>query len=127
MGKLFTEFDTDKDGSLDPDELQKMMKTKAVSDAFGEGVDTGVLLQRLDQNGDGKLSWEEFMCICDLVLEDDFKVGDEVQYLFAEKKWIDTKTKLVEKTAGKITGVMIDLVPDEWFGHTLAERQRLLR
>jgi len=125
---LFTEFDTDKDGSLDPAELQAMMNTKAVSDAFGERVDRGVLMQRPDLNGDGKLSWEKFKCIKNLVLEDHFQFGDDVQYM-SRQGWIDTKITGVRRITGATTiiGVMIDVMPGVWFGQTLAERQRLLR
>ena len=62
LRRLFDEFDQDKSGHITPDELRKL-----IDDAgFGEEVTEAEikdLIARVDTDGDGKISFDEFLAV----------------------------------------------------------------
>ena len=62
MRKAFREIDVDGDGSIDRTELRTHLAVVGKATAFSEAELTEMIKQ-LDENGDGKIQYEEFLAL----------------------------------------------------------------
>lgn len=62
MRKVFDQFDTSKDGSLDALELRCALRVALGVDVSASDVDR--LIGQIDNDGNGVLNFDEFMGIC---------------------------------------------------------------
>lgn len=57
--KAFAHYDKDQSG-VDSGELEKMLKDAKIGNGFTRGIWAGKIIEKMDGNGDGKISWQEF-------------------------------------------------------------------
>ncbi len=56
----FNAYDANQDGGIDRDELIQLLTDAGVGGRLTRGLWASAILQRLDADGDGKISWDEF-------------------------------------------------------------------
>jgi Ca2+-binding EF-hand superfamily protein len=60
MKKLFDEYDANADGKIDKGELSQLLKDADIGNALTRGTWVKGIIEKLDQNGDKAISWDEF-------------------------------------------------------------------
>lgn len=60
MRKLFDTYDKDGDQKIGGDELEALLKDASIGNSFTRGMWVKGILEKLDQNGDKKIDWDEF-------------------------------------------------------------------
>ncbi len=60
MRKLFETYDRDGDDSVSGDELVQLLKDAGVGNSLTRGAWVKGIVKALDQDGDQKISWDEF-------------------------------------------------------------------
>ena len=60
MKKLFDAYDGNADGKIDKSELSRLLKDADVGNSLTRGAWTKGILEKLDQNDDQAIAWEEF-------------------------------------------------------------------
>lgn len=60
MKKLFEAYDTDGDGKIGADDLEKLLKDVDLGNSFTRGMWVKGILSKLDESGDKKIDWAEF-------------------------------------------------------------------
>jgi Ca2+-binding EF-hand superfamily protein len=116
--ELFRKMDTDKNGSLDINEVRKMMKAETVQKAFGECITAEDVFRRMDENGDGQVDFWEFRTALEMR---PFKVGEKVLYCSGQE-WIPTEISAVDRTGA----CQVAAKPDYWI-QSPAEQRQLIR
>lgn len=58
--KLFDNYDADGDGNIDKAELGKLLKDVDIGNTFTRGAWVRGIIDKLDANADGVISWDEF-------------------------------------------------------------------
>lgn len=60
--KLFLEYDADKNGLASKDEIKRLLDDAHVDlgTFIGNGMVAGAIIDEMDTNGDGQLSWDEY-------------------------------------------------------------------
>jgi Ca2+-binding EF-hand superfamily protein len=56
----FDEFDANRDGFVDRDELKQLLDAAGVGNLFTRGLWADGILAEVDLDGDGRISWNEF-------------------------------------------------------------------
>ncbi len=60
MRKLFDAYDTNKDQKISAGELEGLLEDAGIGNAFTRGAWIKGIIQKLDQNGDKLIDWDEF-------------------------------------------------------------------
>ena len=107
LWKLFTLFDTNKDGALERDELKAILCRDGSGRPFS-GQDADEFIAQFDEDGDGKISIEEFCKACSTV-DDPSAFDDAIQLAKASEEAKVTLT-CVSVSSGK---VMISVRPSD--------------
>jgi serine/threonine protein kinase len=113
---LFKELDKDNSGYLDINEIKDMLRRPLVAEVM-EGMTPEKLMAELDNNGSGRVSWDEFRKYCDNRFNGEtavngFRAGDDVEYYSAtHTSWVPTKVTGVHPPSSSI---MIECKPGAW-------------
>jgi Ca2+-binding EF-hand superfamily protein len=60
MKKLFDAYDFNKDGKIDKSELHQLLKEANIGNTLTRGAWVTGIMEKLDQNADKAISWDEF-------------------------------------------------------------------
>jgi Ca2+-binding EF-hand superfamily protein len=60
MKKLFDAYDANSDGKIDKGELTQLLKDADIGNALTRGAWVKGIIDKLDQNADKAISWDEF-------------------------------------------------------------------
>jgi len=108
--KLFNEIDDDKNGWLDINEINQMLQRPQVAEMMG-GKTGQQLMDEIDDNRSGRISWPEFQRYLDKRFSDPL-VGLDVEYLSSTyNQWVPCKVTMAETNGS----VMLSCKPNFWF------------
>lgn len=60
MRRLFNEYDRDRDEAIDGKELKKLLSDADVGSGLTRGMWVSGINDKVDEDGDAKISWDEF-------------------------------------------------------------------
>jgi len=64
-GAAFNHYDADGDGSVNEDELKRMLADAGIGNGFTRWAWANGIIEELDKTGDGMISWDEFTSVLD--------------------------------------------------------------
>jgi len=78
LRREFNRVDEDRSGYLSMDEMREVLKSSGLADADGDDFETAVLehMQVIDENKDGKISFEEFTVYRNQIIDHNFQLAE---------------------------------------------------
>lgn len=114
LWQIFQDLDVDGNGTLSGSEIEKMLKRDAVAEAM-RGHSAADILRRMDKDGNGCVSWEEFRAALSVTKENGsvkWSAGSAAEYYsVAHNKWVPCKVLEVRAKDGAI---QLNVKPGCW-------------
>jgi len=120
--QLFQDIDTDKSGYLDINEIQQMLLRPHVAEVMA-GKTAQQLMEEIDGNRSGRISWPEFQKYLDKRFSGDtsWKQGDDAEYLSStHNTWVACKVTAVHPPGGLI---MLSCKPGAWLNKEMQSQR----
>jgi len=127
LEKLFAEVNTDHSGYLDLHEIQQMLQRPRVAEVMA-GKCGKELMDEMNKNKDGKISWAEFQKYFDGTFSSEhgpanrsFLVGEAVEYMSStHNRWVPCQVTAHDPVSGSI---QISCKPGRWLEKDIAFSQ----
>lgn len=120
--QLFQEIDSDRNGTLDFNEIEQMLKRPQVAAAMG-GKTARELMDEMDDNKRGRVNWEEFQKYLDTRFHgmQPWTAGEAVEYYSGtHQTWVPTKVTAFNPPSGR---VMLECKPGAWLDKSIQDKQ----